>query len=160
MSDIRKFVRAVSVFLLATSILFGLSCSKETNDGKDAKVTALGSVEVTAELTEIRGEFPPNDLYNYVYVLKYKVLETHRGKVEGESILVAQYNPLKPRALAADARADGIGGDVKRFRAGDVHRLALEMPFDDYYMGPIINKYHEEATDPLYWGVWTNRVSR
>jgi len=157
---LRKFVCVVGVLLLATPILFSLSCSKKTHDGKDAEVTTLGSVEVTAQLTEIRGEFPPNDLYDYVYVLKYQVLETHRGKIEGDSILVAQYNPLKPRAQAADARAEGIGGNVKRFRAGDVHRLALDVPFDDYYMGPVINKYHEEATEPLYWGVWTNRVSR
>jgi len=136
------------------------SCSKRTDDGADPKVTALGSIEVTAQLTEIRGTFPPNNLYDYAYVLKYRVLETHRGKIEGDTILVGHYNPLKPRAKAADAKAEGIGGNLKKFQAGDVHRMALEIPLDDYYMGPIINKYHGEASGPLYWAVWTNRVIR
>jgi hypothetical protein len=141
-------------------IMCCLSCSKQKDSGADAKVTTVGSVEVTAKLEEIRGTFPPNNLYDYVYILKYRVLETHRGKVEGETILVGQYNPLKPRAEAADARSGEIGGNVKQFTVGDVQRLALETPLDDFYMGPIINKYHGEDKSPLYWAVWTNRVTR
>jgi hypothetical protein len=136
------------------------ACREQKDPGADAKVTTLGSVEVTAQLMEIRGTFPPNDLYDYVYVLKYRVLETHRGKVDGDTILVAQYNPLKPRAQVADARSGEIGGNVRKFAAGDIHRMALETPLDDYYMGPIINKYHGEDNSPLYWAVWTNRVVR
>jgi hypothetical protein len=137
-----------------------LSCRQQKDSGADPKVTTLGSVEVTAQLVEIRGTFPPNNLYDYVYVLKYRVLETHRGKVDGETILVGQYNPLKPRAEAADARSGAIGGNVKKFAPGDVQRMALEVPLDDSYMGPIINKYHGEDKSPLYWAVWTNRVAR
>ena len=61
-------------------------------------MTTLGSVEVTGRLLEIPGEFPANDLYNYAYVLKYQVLEVHRGTVDAKEIFVAQYNPLKPRS--------------------------------------------------------------
>ncbi len=136
------------------------ACRQKKDPGTDAKVTKLGSVEVTAQLVEIRGTFPPNDLYDYVYILKYRVLETHRGKVDGDTVLVAQYNPLKPREQAADARSGEIGGNLKKFAAGEVHRMALETPLDDYYMGPIINKYHGEDNSPLYWAVWTNRVVR
>ncbi len=136
------------------------SCSKQTDNGADAKVTTLGSVEVTAKLEEVRGTFPPNDLYDYVYVLRYRVLETHRGKIEGETVLVAQYNPLKPRSEAADAKSGEIGGNVKKFVAGDIHRMALATPLDDFYMGPMINKYHAEDKSPLYWALWTNRVVR
>jgi len=136
------------------------SCGQKTDKGGDPNVTTRGSLEVSAQLVEIRGEFPPNNLYDYVYVLKYKILETHRGKAEGETLLVAQYNPLKPRSEAADPKAKDIGGTLKRFKAGEVHRLALEVPLDDYYMGPMINKYHEESTGPIYWAVWTNRVVR
>jgi len=75
-------------------------------------------------------------------------------------ILVGHYNPLKPRAKAADARSGEIGGNLKKFTAGNIHRMALEVPLDDYYMGPIINKYHGEDKSPLYWAVWTNRVVR
>ncbi len=141
-------------------MLCSLSCSKKTDNGADAKVTTVGSVEVTAKLEEIRGTFPPNDLYDYAYVLRYRVLETHRGKIEGETVLVAQYNPLKPRSEAADAKSGEIGGNVKKLVAGDIHRLALATPLDDFYMGPMINKYHGEDKSSLYWAVWTNRVVR
>jgi len=136
------------------------SCAEQADDGADEKVTSLGTIEVTAQLVEILGRFPPNDLYDYVYVLKYRILAAHRGAVDGDTILVGQYNPLKPRARAADARAEGIGGTLKAFKAGDLHRMALEVPLDDYYMGPIINKYHGKAGGPLHWAVWTNRVIR
>jgi hypothetical protein len=147
--------------LVMCGLLLGAaSCGKQVDTGADPKVTTLGSVEVTAKLEEVRGAFPPNNLYDYVYVLKYRILETHRGKIDGETILVGQYNPLKPRAEAADARSGAIGGTARKFSPGDIHRLALETPLDDFYMGPIINKYHGEDNSPLYWAVWTNKVVR
>ena len=129
------------------------------DDGADPKASTMGTVEVTAKLVDIAGEFPPNDLYDYAYVMKYEVLETHRGEVAG-TILVGQYNPLKKRAEAADQRSGEIGGNVTRFRVGDLQRLALEVPIDDFCMAGIINKYAEtEPGDaPIYWAVWTNRV--
>ena len=53
-----------------------------------------------------------------------------------------------------------IAADVnlKRFKATDIHRIALEVPIDDYYMGGIINKYFGESEDPIYWALWTNLV--
>lgn len=152
--------RATWLAVGLTSLVVYGSCGPKTDAGTDAHVTTRGSVEVTAQLIEIRGEFPPNNLYDYVYVLKYKVLEIHRGQVEGETLLVGQYNPLKPRAEAADPKAKGIGGNLRRFKAGECHRLALEVPLDDYYMGPMINKYHGESAGAIYWAVWTNRVVR
>ncbi|MFH1742345.1 MAG: hypothetical protein ABIH23_25350 [bacterium] len=118
----------------------------------------MGSVEVTAKLIEILEEFPNIKLYDYAYVLKYKVLTVHRGTVDSETIYVGHYNPLKPRATVADARSGEIGGNLKKFRAEDIHRMALEVPIDDYFMGGIINKYFEEGTGPIYWAVWTNHV--
>lgn len=175
----------ILAFLAGIALCGG--CSKRGGDGSDEKVTTLGTTEVTAELTEIPGEFPPNNLYDYAYVLKYKVLKTHRGTVDGDTILVAQYNPLKARAEAADAKAEGIGGNLRGFRASDVHRMALAAPLDDNYMGPLINKYRQAAaagkagpgtqatsatqpavttrpasdgqTPTIYWAIWTNRVS-
>ena len=145
------------------------ACSEKPRDGSDQNVTTRGSIEVTARLVETPGleewdgEFPSNDLgYDYVYILKYQVEATHRGTLQEKTILVGQYNPLKPRAEAADVRCPDLGGDLKRFRVGDVHRMALEVPIDDYYMGPIINKYFDrpKGKGPLYWAAWTNRVAR
>lgn len=145
---------------LAVLVSLGVAvsaCGPEKSDGADADVTSKGSIEVTARLADVTGEFPSNDLYDYAYVMRYEVTQSHRGEAPA-TILVGQYNPLKPRASAADARSGEIGGDVKAFRVGDVHRLALEVPIDDYCMVGIINPYAEETQEPIYWALWTNHV--
>lgn len=140
------------------------SCLQRPNDGADDQVTKLGSIEVTAKLVEIifheNQTFPSNQLYDYVYIFKYDVVERHRGSVDARTIYVGHYNPLKARTEAADERVEGIGGNLETFKAGDIHRMALEVPIDDYYMGPIVNKYHGKTEEPLYLAVWTNRVTR
>jgi hypothetical protein len=144
------------IAFVTLTVCLGCGGAQKT-DGADDKVTTMGSIEVTAKIVDITGEFPPNDLYDYAYVMKYEVIQTHRGEAP-KTIYVGQYNPLKPRAEAADARSGEIGGNVNAFRVGDVHRLALEVPIDDYCMAGIINKYAEQTQDPIYWAVWTNRV--
>ena len=84
----------------------------------------------------------------------------HRGDIEPGIIYIGHYNPLHPRSEVADARSGDIGGNLKTFRAGDVHRMALEVPIDDYFMGGIVNRYFEEETGPIYWAVWSNLVVR
>ena len=149
------------IHLLIPSLFVGIaciSCSPKTDTGEDSKVTSMGSFEITARLVEIPEPFPDIPLYDYAYVLKYEVLEIHRGKLDSDSIYIAHYNPLKPRAKAADIRSGDIGGNLKKIKTGDTHRLALEVPIDDYFMGGIINKYFEQETGPIYWAVWTNHV--
>jgi len=135
--------------------LLAFSCTKRGDSGVDREVTTLGAIEVTAKLVEIPGPFPPNDLYNYGYVLKYKVLAVHRGKLDGDEILVAHYNPLKPRSTAQDEFSGKVGGHLDRFRAGDVHRMALEAPLDNFWMGGVVDKYFQQK-GVRYWAVWTN----
>ena len=64
-------------------------------------------------------------------------------------ILVAHYNPLKPRDQAQDDVSGKVGGHVTSFRAGDVHRMALESPVDQFWMGGIVDKYFSVAWNPL-----------
>ena len=124
---------------------------------RTARRSSSDGAEVTARLTEVpEGAIFKRDLYNYVTILKYEVLETHRGKVEGQTIYVGHYNPFKPRSTAADQQAEGIGGNLKTFRADQVHRMALDVPIDNYYMGGIVNKYFGQQSGPIYWAVWTN----
>jgi hypothetical protein len=120
-------------------------------------VTTRGSIEVTAELVEIPdGAIFKRDLYNYATILKYRIRKVHRGQIEADTIFVGHYNPWKPRAQAADNNVEGIGGNLEAFAAGQVHRMALEAPIDDHYMGGIINKYFGHTIEPIYWAVWTN----
>jgi hypothetical protein len=128
--------------------------------GQDAEVSRRGSLEVTAKLVEVPdGAIFKRELYNYATVLKYQVLQIHRGKVNVETIYVGHYNPFKPRSEAADSRVPDVGGDLKAFRPGQVHRMALEESIDDQYMGGIVDKYFGKQTDTIYWAVWTNLVS-
>ncbi|MEJ2701922.1 MAG: hypothetical protein P8Z79_05720 [Sedimentisphaerales bacterium] len=150
---------------VALSSLICLSCRKASNPaaagGEDPNVTSMGSVEVTARLTEVpEGAIFKRELYNYATVLKYDVLKVHRGEVATETIYVGHYNPFKPRSEAVDKQVPDIGGNLMSFRAGQVHRMALEVPIDDYYMGGIINKYFGKFDGPIYWAVWTNEVSK
>jgi len=138
-----------------------VSCAKKTEaPAADPNVTTRGSIEVTAELAEIRGDLIDDPMYDYAHVMKYKVLQVHRGTVDKETIYVGHYNPAEPRGSVADARVQEIGGNVKQFRVGDVHRMALEVPIDDHYMGGIINKYFGEVNDPVYWAIWTDKAAK
>jgi hypothetical protein len=147
-----------TVLLAACLSVAGCGESKQGAASSDPELANRGSIEVTARLEEIpEGAIFERELYNYATVLKYHVLEVHRGKVKGETIYVGHYNPFKPRSKAADRRVKDIGGNLETFRAGQVHRMALEESMLEHFTGGILNKYSEEDTDPIYWAVWTNR---
>lgn len=141
-----------------------MSCSRgggQNTTEEDVELAAKGSVEMTAELVEIPdGAIFERDLYNYTTVLKYRVQDVHRGELDTDVIFVGHYNPFKPRDEAADRRAPDIGGDLETFEPGQTHRMALEVPIDDFYMGGIVNKYFDENPEPIYWGVWTNLMPK
>jgi hypothetical protein len=135
----------------------GQQPSGEPVAAADSPLATNGTIEVTAKLAEIpEGAIFKRDLYDYTTILKYQVVKVHRGQVATNTLFVGHYNPWKPRAEAADKRVKGIGGSLKQFRAGDTHRMALEVPIDDHFMGGIVNKYFGQETGPLYWAVWTN----
>jgi hypothetical protein len=150
--------------LLAAFVL--ASCDKPSGAsaiaGEDPQVKSLGTVEVTARLIEIPdGAIFQRDLYDYATILKYEVVSVHRGAVEkGATLYVGHYNPWKPRAEAADKRAKNIGGTLKQFRAGQLHRMALETPMDDHFMGGIVDKYFGKHSGPTYWAVWTDLAAK
>ncbi|MEN6338250.1 MAG: hypothetical protein ABFE01_28680 [Phycisphaerales bacterium] len=155
-------MRTVSTLVLLSLVSLGASCAKKSQPAAavDPNVTTRGSIEVTAELAEIRGDLIDDPMYDYAHVMKYKVLQVHRGKVDKDVIYVGHYNPAEPRSSVADARVQEIGGNVKQFRVGDVHRMAMEVPIDDHYMGGIINKYFGEVNDPIYWAIWTDKAAK
>jgi hypothetical protein len=154
--------RIVLANLLLAVGLIGAACArgKAGSAGSDGDLANRGSVEVTARLVEIPdGAIFERELYNYATVLKYEVREVHRGHVKGQTIYVGHYNPFKPRASAADRHVPDVGGNLKSFRAGQVHRMALEDSMLEHFSGGILNKYSAEDVDPIYWAVWTDLVS-
>jgi hypothetical protein len=154
-------MRLVTLLAVGAMGYLGVACRQEAGrtapPATSAEVTTRGAIEVTAQLVEIpQGAIFKRDLYDYATVLRYKIIKVHRGQPQGETILVGQYNPFKPRSEAADGRVKEIGGDLKRFEAGQVHRLALDVPIEDHFMGGIVNKYFGQSTNQIYWAVWTD----
>ncbi len=150
-------------FLLAVGMI-AAACDRRSegtgSPSSDPELARRGSVEVTAKLLEVpEGAIFQRQMYNYATVLMYQVLEVHRGRIKGQIFFVAHYNPFKPRSEAADQRVPDIGGNLKSFRAGQVHRMALEDSMLERYMGGILNKYYGQDADPIYWAVWTDLVS-
>ncbi len=139
-------------------VLFGASCSEHHGDGADAKVAKLGTIEITARLMEVpQKAVIERQLYNYAGVFKYQIEQVHRGALKkGDIIYVAHYNPFKPRYEVADNRILNIGGNAGSLVAGQHHRMALEAPLDDHYMGGIVNEYFEEHPTVIHWALWTN----
>ena len=146
------------IALIGLSFLLAACGPTNSNTGADAQVTTRGTIEVTARLVEIPdGAIFQRDLYDYATILKYEVVASHRGTLaKGATIYVGHYNPWKPRAEAADKRVKDLGGSLRTFRAGDLHRMALEAPLDDHFMGGIVDKYFGKREGPAYWAVWTN----
>jgi hypothetical protein len=158
-------VRTAHGFVLAAALVLCGSCGGgmqgAASTGEDAEVTTRGTLEVTARLVEVpEGAIFKRDLYNYATVLKYEVLEVHRGKLSPSTIYVGHYNPFKPRDEAADKFVQGVGGNLAQFRPGQVHRMAMEESMDECFIGGVVNKYFGQTPDTIYWAVWTNLVER
>lgn len=104
------------------------------------------NLTVEGKLAEIAGKMPPNDLYNYVYVLKYKVTKIVEGKFNGKEILVGVYNPLTPRGQVTDKMASKSKGNVRAFRTGDKHLLKL-VPLEGNYDGAVEDEYFDDDSE-------------
>ena len=107
--------------------------------------TFAGNLTVEGKLTEIPGKMPPNDLYNYVYVLKYKVTKVVEGNFSGKEILVGVYNPLIARGKVTGKMAEKSKGDVRAFQAGDKHVLKL-IPLKGNYDGAVEDEYFDDES--------------
>jgi len=160
--SLRTSRTVVGSLLLAVGLMAAACTPRResaASPGTDPDLAKRGSIEVTARLVEIPdGAIFQREGYNYATVLKYQVLEVQRGRVKGQTIFVGHYNPFKPRSEAADRRVQGVGGNLKSFRAGEVHRMLLEDSMLDHYMGGILNKYYGQDADPIYWAVRTDLV--
>jgi len=107
-----------------------------------APPAAATPLDLTAKLVEIPTKFPPDDLYDYVYVMRYQVVG---GAMDGQSILVGHYKPRQPRAGIKDQMKKYVAGKVRSFHAGDVHKLRLAPNLKAIWKGALVDEF--AATD-------------
>ncbi|HET8936976.1 MAG TPA: hypothetical protein VFN67_26215 [Polyangiales bacterium] len=106
------------------------------------RAQAAEELTVTAKLVEIPAKFPPDDLYDYAFVMRYEVIG---GALDKSTILVAHYKPSQPRAKIKDKMKPHVGGKLRSFVQGDVHKLKLTPDLKKLWKGALIDEY--SATD-------------
>ncbi len=135
--------RLFRVFLVLVSMLLVHStASVARSDGDEV-------VLVTAKLVEIPSKFPPDDLYDYAYVMRYEVMG---GPLDKSSILVAHYKPRQARSKIKDKMKDYVGGKLRSFSAGDVHKMKLAPDLKKIWKGPLVDEF--AATDHKSLRYW------
>ena len=107
-----------------------------------ARAESADELVVTAKLVEIPSKFPPDDLYDYAYVMRYEVIG---GPLDKSTILVAHYKPAQPRSKIKDKMKAHVGGKLRSFVQGDVHKLKLTADLKKHWKGALIDEY--SATD-------------
>ena len=110
-------------------------------------------LEITAKLVEIPSKLPPDDLYDYAYVMRYQV---QGGPLDKQFVLVAHYKPLEPRSKIKDKMRAQVGGKLRSFNQGDVHKLKLAADLKAIWKGALVDEY--AATDHKSVRYWCLQV--
>jgi len=110
-------------------------------------------VEVTAKLVEIPSKLPPDDLYDYAYVMRYQV---QGGSLDKQFLLVAHYKPLQPRSKIKDKMKSQVSGKLRSFNQGDLHKLKLSADLKEIWKGALLDEY--SATDHKSTRYWCLQV--
>jgi len=111
--------------------------------------SAAAAIEVTAKLVEIPSKLPPDDLYDYAYVMRYQV---QGGPLDKQFLFVAHYKPLQPRSKIKDKMKSQVGGKLRSFNQGDVHKLKLSPDLKAIWKGALVDEYSAtDAKSTRYW---------
>ncbi len=127
-------------------------CNKRAETRTVLDLPMTGGLAVEARLVEIPGPFPANDLYDYVFIMKYRVLKVLRGSYDDSIILVGHYNPRFSRSEIHGAMDSMVDGDLTSFNPGDVHKLVL-MPMDSAWTQAMEDGYFRD-THKRYFARW------
>jgi hypothetical protein len=111
---------------------------------------ASDTLKIEARLIEIPGKFPPNDLYNYVYIMKYRIIKMLKGSYTKKDILVGHYNPLVPRDRVKDKMAPMVHGNIKRFEVNTKHMLTLIKPLDRVWNDAVEDNYTDSDLESYF----------
>jgi hypothetical protein len=155
-----------SALLIAALVPF-FACKEKPDTGAPASAAAAdvktpdkppvdGKLVIVAELTDIPGQFPANELYNYAYIMKYKVLKVVQGSYADAEILVGHYNPRIARNDIKDDQDSKVGGNLTSFQKGDVHYLVLN-PLDGEWTGAVEDEYFKDKR-PRWWALWADKA--
>ena len=148
-------LRRVSILImLSVAVLFTPLYSQKDNKPEENKIVVL------AKLIEVRGKFPPNDIYDYVYIFKYEVLKVISGKYNDKTIYVGHYNPRIPRDKIKDKMVEVVSGSVTSFQAGDKHKLELVQPMEKYWNNAVIDEYFDDDSEhERYFALKTDKAN-
>jgi hypothetical protein len=135
----------------STSAPIAKTAPSEKNAASSPEAKAPSdTLVVIARITEIPGKFAANDLYNYVYVMKYRVLSVVKGSFKGQDILVGHYNPLIPRSQIKDAMKKNVAGNVEKMEVGGKHKLWLITPVDKVWKDAVDDEYSDSDMEKYY----------
>jgi hypothetical protein len=105
---------------------------------------------ITGRIAEIPGRFVENDAYDYVYIMKYRVIAVEKGMYNEKEILVGHYNPLIARKLIKDKMDSVVDGSVEKFIIGEKHRLTLIAPIDALWKDAIEDEYYDTELEKYF----------
>jgi hypothetical protein len=134
-----------TVATLSVCLTVGAAAGPARADGAAA---GADPIVVTAKLIEIPAKFPPDDLYDYAFVMKYEVVG---GPMDKQTILVAHYKPRQPRSKIKEKHTSG---KLRSFNQGDLHKLKLTADLKKVWKGALTDEY--AATDRKsvrYWAL-------
>ncbi len=118
---------------------------------KPAAAKVADTLVIEGRVLEIPGKFPPNDLYNYVYIMKYRVIKVVKGVYAEKDILVGHYNPLIPRSQVKDAKMKKyVAGNVEKFEVGAKHKLTLIKSIGTVWQDAIEDEYFDATGDKYF----------
>lgn len=138
-----RIVRFVAVVSLAAATAVVVVAPGGVRQARaDGAAAPAATLTVTAKLVEIPSKLPPDDLYDYAYVMRYEVIG---GDMDKKSILVAHYKPRQPRSAIKDAMKKYVSGKVRSFHQGDVQRLQLSADLKSIWKGALVDEF--AATD-------------
>jgi hypothetical protein len=137
----------------------GANAGTSVESPSEKKSSKADTLIVNAKLIEIPGKLPPNDLYNYVYIMKYQILTVQKGTCTDKEILVGQYNPLIARNMVKDKMDQYVNGNVKAFVTGDKHVLKLITPIESVWKDAIEDEYFDSDL-PKYYAIQTDMLTK
>jgi len=131
--------------LLISAVLLTLLDSR----GECKEPAAEETLQVTARLVKIPGKLPPDDLYDYAYVMRYEVVG---GKLDKKTLLVAHYKPLRPRKAITDKMKKHVSGTLEKFKEGELHQLTLTGKVRSVFKGAMVDEFFAaDRASPRYF---------